>query len=82
MQMWNLKVPRKNLEHKKEGGSNMAKQHNQRANEPNRSPSAALPESLKSEVTKKANELIETVLKPQNLKPPPEEPMYNYIEDI
>ena len=39
-------------------------------------------ESVKTSVTTKANELIETVLKPQHLKPPPEIPQFNYIADI
>ncbi len=41
-----------------------------------------LPESLKMEVTTKANELIETVLKPKYIQPPPENPQFNYIVDI
>ncbi len=42
----------------------------------------AVPESLKSEVETKANELVETVLKPKHVQPPPENPQSNYIEDI
>jgi hypothetical protein len=34
----------------------------------------SLPEALKMEVTTKANELIETVLKPKYIQPPPEKP--------
>jgi hypothetical protein len=30
-------------------------------------------------VTTKANELIETVLKPKHIQPPPEDPQFNYI---
>src|SRR5438876_12254217 len=41
-----------------------------------------VPESLKSEVTTKANELIETVLKPRYIQPPPENPQFNYMVDI
>jgi hypothetical protein len=41
-----------------------------------------VPESLKREVETKANELVETVLKPQHVPPPPEDPQSNYIEDI
>src|SRR5258708_19230022 len=40
---------------------------------------ASLPESLKMEVTTKANELIETVLKSKYIQPPPENPQFNYI---
>jgi len=39
-------------------------------------------DAVKTAVTTKANELIETVLKPQHIKPPPEEPRFNYIADI
>lgn len=41
-----------------------------------------VPESLKREVETKANELVETVLKPTHVLPPPEDPQFNYIEDI
>jgi hypothetical protein len=34
------------------------------------------------EVTTKANGLIETVLKPKYIQPPPENPQFNYIVDI
>ncbi len=39
-------------------------------------------EILKTEVTTKANELIETVLKTRYVQPPPENPQFNYIVDI
>jgi hypothetical protein len=35
-----------------------------------------------NEVTTKANELIETVLKLRYIQPPPENPQFNYIGDI
>src|SRR5438876_9056876 len=41
-----------------------------------------VPATLKMEVTAKANELIETILKPQHIQPPPETPQFNYIVDI
>lgn len=41
-----------------------------------------VPATLKAEVTTKANELIETVLKPKYIQPPPENPQFNYIVDI
>ena len=41
-----------------------------------------IPEDMQMEVTKKANELIDTLLKPNYLQPPPETPQFNYIIDI
>jgi hypothetical protein len=41
-----------------------------------------VPESFKREVEAKAKALVESVLKPQHVKPPPEDPQFNYIEDI
>jgi hypothetical protein len=41
-----------------------------------------VPETVKAEVTTKANKLIETVLKPQHIQPPPDHPQFNYIVDI
>jgi hypothetical protein len=41
-----------------------------------------VPEALKREVETKANALVESVLKPQHIQPPPEDPQFNYIEDI
>ena len=48
----------------------------------NQSARPTVPATLKMEVTTKANELIETVLKPQHIQPPPENPQFNYIVDI
>ena len=39
-------------------------------------------ESIKAEVEARANELAETFLKPQSIKPPPEDMRFNYIVDI
>lgn len=39
-------------------------------------------ESIKAEVEARANELVETFLKPQSIKPPPEDMRFNYIVDI
>jgi len=39
-------------------------------------------ETLKCEVQTKADALVETVLKPLHVQPPPEDPQHNYIEDI
>jgi hypothetical protein len=44
---------------------------------PSRSTRPGVPEAVKTEVTTKANELIESVLKPLHIKPPPENPQFN-----
>ena len=49
---------------------------------PHKTTSSPLPEALKAEVTTRANELIETVLKSRYVQPPPENPRFNYIVDI
>ena len=41
-----------------------------------------VPEGLKAEVTARANELVTTVLKPEHIEPPPDEPEFNYLIDI
>lgn len=41
-----------------------------------------VPERLKAEVTARANDLVETVLKPGHIEPPPAEPQFNYLVDI
>ncbi len=41
-----------------------------------------VPESLKAEVTRKAQDLVETALKPHYVQPAPEDPQFNYIVDI
>jgi hypothetical protein len=43
---------------------------------------AKVPDALKKEVQTKANELVERVLKPAYLKPPPENVDWNYPIDI
>jgi hypothetical protein len=40
------------------------------------------PDTVKKAVSAKANELIETVLKPQHIQPPPDDLRFNYIVDI
>src|SRR5256714_11711989 len=60
----------------------MPKEINQWAMYPRKPSSSPLPESLKMEVTTKANELIETVLKPRYIQPPPENPQFNYVVNI
>lgn len=49
---------------------------------PPRPAKPTLPEALKAEVTARANELIETTLKPRHVQPPPENPQFNYVEDL
>ena len=60
----------------------MPKEINQWAMYPRKTSPSPLPESRKMEVTTKANELIETVLKPKYIQPPVENPRFNYIVDI
>lgn len=41
-----------------------------------------VPEMVKTEITTRVNELVEKVLKPQHIQPPPDNPRFNYIIDI
>ena len=41
-----------------------------------------VPETVKREVITRANELIETVLKPKYIQPQPENPQFNYLIDF
>ena len=54
----------------------MSQEINPWAMYPHKTSTASLPEALKMEVTTRANELIETVLKPKYIQPPPENPPY------
>jgi hypothetical protein len=45
-------------------------------------PKLKVPDSVKAELGKKATELINTVLKPEHVKPPPKNAKWNYIVDI
>src|ERR1051325_4871118 len=49
---------------------------------PSRKATSSLPGTVKDEVDTKARELIETVLKPKHLQPPPERSQLNCIVDI
>lgn len=60
----------------------MPKEINPWAMYPRKTSTASLPEALKMEVTTKTHELIETVLKPKYIQPPPKNPRFNYIVDI
>ncbi len=43
---------------------------------------ATLPAQIKAELDAKASKLVEDVLKPKYVKPPPEKPEFNYITDV
>jgi hypothetical protein len=49
---------------------------------PAKKPKSPLPDSLKAEVEAKAAALIENVLKPKHVLPPPKDERFNYIIDI
>jgi hypothetical protein len=42
----------------------------------------SIPESLKALVAVRAKKLVETVLKPKFIQPPPKKPRLNYIIDV
>lgn len=60
----------------------MAKQRKAWMMGPAKQPKTPLPESLKAEVKAKATALIENVLKPKHVLPPPKDGQFNYIIDI
>jgi hypothetical protein len=47
-----------------------------------RSPKPNVPDGVKVEVEAKATELINAILKPEHIKPPPKNPKWNYIIDL
>jgi hypothetical protein len=49
---------------------------------PPRPKKPAIPESLKAQADAKAKELVEAVLKPRFIQPPPKKPRFNYIIDV
>ena len=49
---------------------------------PAKTPKPPLPDSLKAEVEARATALIENVLKPKYVLPPPKDGQFNYIIDI
>jgi len=60
----------------------MAKQRKAWMPTPGKTPKASLSGTLKDEVDTKAKELVETVLKPKFVQPPPANAQFNYITDI
>lgn len=46
---------------------------------PSRSP---IPERIRADLDAKAKKLVEDVLKPRYVKPPPKKPQFNYITDV
>lgn len=46
---------------------------------PSRDPRTKPSDALKAEVERKATALIETVLKPKHVQPPPKDPKFNYL---
>lgn len=49
---------------------------------PSKSPAPKVPTSVKAEVQERANELVETILKPKHIKPLPKDERFNYLVDI
>ena len=49
---------------------------------PEKSPKPKVPDNVKAEVETKANELVESFLKPEHIKPQPEDLRFNYVVDI
>ena len=49
---------------------------------PAKPPKSKVPDYVKAEVQKKADQFVETFLKPNFIKPPPEDTQWNYIVDI
>ena len=45
-------------------------------------PKHDVPESIRVEVERRCNELVEAVLKPEHIKPPPKDKRFNYLVDI
>ena len=47
-----------------------------------RGPGPKVPDTTKAQVKSKTDHLIETVLKPRHVEPPPENSDFNYLADI
>ena len=60
----------------------MAKRRKMWVYTPPRKPKPRVPDTIKAEVEKKSNELVEFVLKPKYIKLPPQDKRFNYLVDI
>ena len=60
----------------------MTKEKRRWVDSPQKPSAGQVPASLKAEVQRKAEQLIEETLKPRHLKPPPTDSDFNYIADI
>lgn len=60
----------------------MAKKKRQWTWAPDRRLKPAVPDGVKAEVQRKADELVEGHLKPEYVKPPPKDPRWNYLTGI
>ena len=60
----------------------MAKRRKTWVFRPPKQPKPKVPDTVKTNVKAKANDLIETILKPNYIKPPSEDECFNYIVDI
>jgi hypothetical protein len=49
---------------------------------PSRAKKPSVPETLKAQVSVKAEKFVESVLKPKFVEPPPKKPRFNYIIDV
>ena len=60
----------------------MSKKQKRWVYSPPKQPKLKVPESVKMDLEKKAGALVETILKPTYIEPPPEDARFNYIVDI
>ena len=60
----------------------MAKRQKTWIYRPQKQPKPKVPDSIGQDVETKAGELVETILKPKNIKSPPADESFNYIVDI
>lgn len=64
------------------GGVSVAKTRKMWVHRPPRPAASQVPARVKSEAQERANQLIETVLKPKHIQPPPKGYDFNYIVDV
>jgi hypothetical protein len=65
-----------------QGSIIMAKKRKMWVYGPPRAPKPKVADGIKASVERKAMELVETVLEPEYIKPPPDEELFNYVVDI